>query len=67
MRLKAISRKLSEINPAAIHDEADMLEVIVWAMLRKLEGNRPARRRSPNVPNTELKALFQRAQGRFIC
>lgn len=37
IRLKAISRRLSEINYAPLHDETDMLEVIVSAILKRLE------------------------------
>lgn len=38
VRLKAISRKLSEIKYAPLHDETDQMGVIVSAMLKKLES-----------------------------
>lgn len=37
VRLRAISRKLSELRLSVIKDETDQLEILVWSMRRKLE------------------------------
>jgi len=42
IRLKAISRKLSELKLAAIKDETDLLEVLVSRMDLKIRQQRPA-------------------------
>ena len=36
-RLQAICRRLSELRVPAIKDEVEQLQVIIWAMQRKLE------------------------------
>ena len=36
-RLQAICRRLSELRIPAIKDEVEQLQVIVWAMQRKLQ------------------------------
>ena len=36
-RLQAICRRLSELRVPAIKDETEQLQVIVWAMQRKLQ------------------------------
>ncbi len=37
VRLRAISRKLSELRLSVIKDEIDQLEILVWRICRKLE------------------------------
>jgi hypothetical protein len=39
LRLRAISRKLSELRLSVVKDETDQLEILVWSMCRKLEQN----------------------------
>ena len=38
IRLKAISRKLSELRLPAIKDDTDQLQIVIWAMQHKLQS-----------------------------